>query len=75
MAAAAERLLLIGSWLAAWQVRRLRPGAREWAQPGSRCYGELKPGSSRRPAGRSWASLQLPQSRSEQALLSLAVPA
>lgn len=60
MAAAAERPPLIGQWPAVWQVRRLWPGTREWAPPGSRCYGELKPGSSPRPAGRSRASLQLP---------------
>lgn len=53
MAAAAERPPLIGPWPGAWQVRRRRPGAREWAPRGWRCRGELEPGSSWRPAGRS----------------------
>lgn len=56
MAASSKRPPLIGPGPGGWQVRWLRPGAREWAWPGLRCCRELEPGSSQLPAGRSQAS-------------------
>lgn len=75
MAAAAERPPLIGPWPGAWQVRRRRPGAREWAPRSLRCCGELEPGSSQRPAGRRRAAPWLPSGPKRAGNPSRALPA